>query len=183
MEELSDEELMRLAIEGNKKAFGVVYDRWAPRLAGFFLTRCGDQATAGDLTQEVFLRLAEKPTLFDPDRRFAPWIFAVALNRLRNHYRSANRVYIPVESLSQKNSDTHNASPDQQVDNARFASALERALNQLEPYHREVVLLRFREQLSLQEIAEVLGIPEGTVKSRLFYAIRYLGNALRAFKP
>lgn len=183
----SDEELMRRIKAGDHKAFAELYDRWAPRLYAFILSRGHSRIVADDVLQDIFMKLAEKPQLFDINRRFSSWIFTVTLNKLRNLNRDAYAHTAVLKALHTPSSATdagktadalhHN------IDRKVIKKALYEHLNHLEPHHREVVLMRYHDNLSLQEIAEILNIPEGTVKSRLFYALRLLAEKLKGFNP
>lgn len=180
----TDEEWMRRAIAGDAKAFAAVYEKWAPIIFRFLASRGAPLETARDLTQDIFLKLAERPELFHPDKRFSSWIFTVALNRLRNLKRDTfSRSFTSDAALLRQHPSGHVPAADNQVDEKNFLAALDAALEQLEETHRDVFLLRYKAQLSLAEIADILAIPEGTVKSRLFYALRKLAEKLKDFKP
>lgn len=175
----SDEVLMSLMQSGEEAAFNVLYERYGHRLYRYFYRMLGqDEALAGDCTQELFLRLIEKSAAFDPNRRFSAWIYAIAANMVKNEYRSRSRrpelQRLPEEGLPQDTAPELFA----RLDASARQRLLEQALQGLSEQQRECFLLRYQEELPIQEISEIVGCPEGTVKSRLHYALRKLNERL-----
>jgi len=177
----NDEALMALLQRGDEEAFNALYSRYGQRLYRYFYRMLGqDEEQAGDFTQELFMKIIEKPEAFDTERRFATWFYAVAANMVKNEYRRQGRKPVvqplPEEGLAQYPTESLMAKLDAPVQRQQ----LEKAVQALKPHHRECFLLRYQEELSIQQISEIVGCPEGTVKSRLHYALRRLGERLNA---
>lgn len=175
---LSDEQLMRrLASEGCEASFGELYDRYSQRMHRYFYRLLGNDAhRADDFTQELFMKVVEKTALFDPERRFSTWLYTVAGNMVKNEYRRISRKPEPPMVA-----DFLNENFSEDLDNQIFEQHLHLALDYLDETQRQCFLLRYQQDLSVREIAEILDCPEGTVKSRMFYTLKKLGNRLRAF--
>ena len=158
----SDEALLQvLAGLRDERAFVVLYDRWAGRMYRFFLRmHHRNAAKAEDLTQDLFLKIIEKPHFFDPERRFSTWIYSIAANQCKNEYRRKN-ILEPVGVYPDLPDDDASEYLPEKLDRAR-----------LDELHRKVFVLRWQEDLPLRDIADITGIPEGTVKSRLHFALK-----------
>lgn len=126
---------------------------------------------ASDVTQEVFVTATLKHDDYRPEVAPRTWLFGIALRHCQNASRKANRE-APLDWLSDR------GSPDPSADLIQ-REELRRALSALSEEHRTVVLLKEIEQLTYHEIAEILGIPAGTVKSRLHYAFLEMRKQLR----
>ena len=166
-----------LASEGCEASFGELYDRHSQRMHRYFYRLLGQNThRADDFTQELFMKLVEKTALFDPERRFSTWLYTVAGNMVKNEYRRLSRQVapLPVEDFFGENFS-------EDFDAQIFEQQLHQALGELDETQRQCFVLRYQEELSIREIAEILDCPEGTVKSRIFYTLKKLGNKLRAF--
>ncbi len=175
---LSDEQLMRqLDSEGCEASFGELYDRYCQRMHRYFYRMLGQNShRADDFTQELFMKVVEKTALFDPERRFSIWLYTVAGNMVKNEYRRLSRQQAP-PPVAEFFSENFSEEFDAQV----FEQELHQALGELDETQRQCFILRYQEELSVREIAVILDCPEGTVKSRMFYTLKKLGNKLRAF--
>jgi RNA polymerase sigma-70 factor (ECF subfamily) len=176
----TDESLMTLLQKGDEQAFNALYSRYGQRLYRYFYRMLGqDEEQASDFTQELFMKIIEQPEAFDAKRRFATWFYTVAANMVKNEYRRRGRKPklqpLPDEGLPQSNTEQLLAKLDAPIQR----QSLELAVQKLSPKHRECFLLRYQEELSVQQISEIIGCPEGTVKSRLHYAMRTLGKQLK----
>jgi RNA polymerase sigma-70 factor, ECF subfamily len=178
----SDEELMLRLREKEREAFSVLYDRYAGEMVNFFYRRLGrDEAKAQDFLHDLFLKLLGNPEKYVPGKAFRPWLYSIAINMCRNEYRSTKvrndyRLSVfPAASASFAGSE--------KIDMKLFEKELTAKLILLDEPHREVFLLRFEQELSISEIAEVMDCPEGTVKSRLFYTLKALSVQLKVFNP
>jgi RNA polymerase sigma-70 factor (ECF subfamily) len=155
---------------GDEPALNELLERWRPRLFGFLVRRVGDVA-AEDLFQETWLRVVRSRDRYDPKRRFSTWLFQIANNlcRDRGRRRKVEEGYKEtVREQVQHDAGRLEAPPlDLRMDVHRRLAALPERL-------REVLILRYYHQLPEADIAEVVGIPRGTVKSRLHSAVRTL---------
>ncbi len=175
---------MQHIAQGHTAAFDILYQRYSGRLLRYFYRMLnGDEEKAQDFLQELCLKLVEKPHLYDPDRRFSSWVFAIASNMVKNEYRrlEVRSVMTQLDDLSKL--PVGEWMDEGAIDREAFRQELEQALNHLSEKHREVFLLRYQEELSIREISEITTCSEGTVKSRLFYALRNLASRMEVFDP
>ncbi len=185
---LSDEQLMAGVQHSDTSAFDELYQRYSRRLLYFFYRMLsGDEEKAQDFLQDIFLKVVEKPGLFQTNRSFSTWIFTVAHNQCKNEYRRMgnrssvhNDENLDARSLPE-NSPYHPA--EEKVDHSAFGQAVMNELGKMEESHRGTFLLRFQENFSIREISEILDCSQGTVKSRLFYTARKLADKLKALNP
>jgi len=178
-EKYSDEQLMAAVAKGKESAFRQLYRRYADRMYRYFLRMLKYKvADAEDFTQELFAKLIEKPEAFDPSRRFSTWIYTLASNMIKNEYRRRDR-RLTIEPI---NGQEVPDSPDcwiEELDMPVVREYLALAVQNLDKKHRQCFLLRYESQRSIQEISEILDCPEGTVKSRIYYAVRKLSSQLK----
>ena len=179
----NDAELMLLLRKGSKEAFSALYDRYSDKLVGFFYRMLNkDTEKAQDLMHDIFVRIMENPGSFDTTKRFDTWLFHVAYNMCKNEYRKmsvreeyrASQVY---RELTTEEPGQH------RIDRVKFTEELNEKLGLLDEKQRSVFLLRYQQELSLRDIAGIMDCPEGTIKSRLFYAIKFLSEKLTVFDP
>lgn len=184
-EPFSDEQLMIRLQNGDTTALEAIYHRYADRLMGFLYRMMdGDRVQAEDLLQDVFVRLATTAKHFDTTRTFRPWLFTIAANLARNvHRQQSSRVDNEVKFV-----DTERATPVSPMtldhfDQELFRSMLHHSLQELSPDKRIAFILRYQEHLSLAEIADIQDCAIGTVKSRIFYTLRFLESSMTTFRP
>jgi len=172
---------MDQVVSGDHKAFNELYHRYKDRLYYFFYRMLGNsEDMANDFLQELFLKIIEKPESYQNSYPFKTWLFSVANNMCKNEYRR-----LSVRNDYQKNS--MNESPvcflsDSAIDHDQVLEKIFSTLDELGEEHRSAFLLRYREGFSMNEIAEILGLPEGTVKSRLYYSRKLLAEKLDYLK-
>jgi len=170
---LSDAELARLANDGDIRAFEEIYDRHASGVGRALASFAGpDEDVLDDLTQEVFLRVINGLPSYVPIRPFAHWLYTIALNVGRNHVRG-RRTVVFVDTDEMRNvaaaGNAVKTLPEEIV-----AKALMRLASRLPEHLLDVVSLRIGSGMPYGEIGEVLGIPEGTARSRMHSAVRIL---------
>ena len=153
---------------GDEGALAILMDRYKGPLYGFLNRRAGN-AAADDLFQESWIRVVRARARFDPKRRFSTWLFQIANNlcRDRARRRAVEHRYLEGARLESEGLATPPAPVGPRLDMERRLAALPGRL-------REVVLLRYYHDLGEKEIARALGIPRGTVKSRLHAAVKVL---------
>lgn len=150
------------ARQGDEQAFRELVEKYDRRLLYFIRRFERDANQASDLVQEVWLTVFRKIGTLESPAALQTWLYRIAHAKVVTAIRRAVRRDLPVHLLQDAA-----AAGDKQLDDADL---VHRALECLSADHREVLVLRFLEQLSLEEIGEVLGCPPGTVKSRLHYA-------------
>ena len=179
----SDAELAREALAGSEAAYRELVTRYATPAVNFIFRFVRDHALAEDLAQEGFLRVYQRLNTFDPERKFSSWFFQV-LRNITIDYLRINR--LPTSSLDELTEegnqgaavDRDSASPEELAGQSELATAMGAALSRIRPEYREVVVLRYQEGLTQPEIAEILGIPSGTVKTYLHRARKELAGIL-----
>ncbi|MGD1047900.1 MAG: RNA polymerase sigma factor [Candidatus Krumholzibacteriaceae bacterium] len=179
---LSDAELALLARDGNAAAFEEIYDRHAPGVARALASFVGgDTDSLEDLVQEVFFRVIDGIASYVPERPFPNWLYTVALNTGRNHVRD-HAMELPVDPSEL---DSMPLVGNESVDcpDDLIGARLLRLVTALPEELREVVFLRIGADLAYGEIGEILGIPEGTARSRMHNAIANLRERLGVANP
>jgi len=178
----SDEELMvLLASKRRNEALTQLHSRYAKRILGFFIRMFkGDRAKAQDFTQDLFLRVLDKHTQFNPERKFYTWMYVIASNMCKTEFRKSPNLEIPENESTISIDSKWNENI---ADKTLFQSELKKSIEQLEDYHQITFVLRYMQELSIKEIAEITEVSEGTVKSRLFYATKKITSKLEIFNP
>ncbi len=177
----SDEELVAALAGGDERAFEELVVRYRQRLFAFVYRHTGGP-DADDIVQETWMRILRAAGSFDSRKRFTTWLFQVALNLCRDFGRR-RRVRGPeAESgCNGEEQDVESEASSVMVEDAAAARIdAERFLARLPEEQREVLILRFHADLSEHEIADLLGCPPGTVKSRIHYALARLAKAAAA---
>ena len=179
----SDKWLYQRTLQGDTTAFELLVDRYHAPLFRFLYRQTGDYMLAEDLLQETFTRLITYHG--DPPAHFRAWAYTVASNLTRDHFRSAHyRHEADVIDQDDEVSRAGRFDPSQTLAVEDILSlnatseVVAQALQQLTPEQRETVILRFYHSLPLDEIALISSVPLGTVKSRLFHALRRLKGLL-----
>jgi len=189
----SDESLMLDFLDGSRAAFEALVDRYQGELHAFIYRFLNSAAAADDVFQETFLQLYQSAHTFDPARRFRPWLFTIAANKARDwHRRHRSRGEISLDApISTARSTVTLAdltagrgqAPGERSEVADEAALVKTAVDGLPPALREILLLSYFQRLSYAQISETLGIPLGTVKSRLHAAVAAFAEQWRAMRP
>ncbi len=191
---LSDEELLVAYREGDVRAFEVLVERYAREVYNYLRRYLGDPTLAEDAFQQTFLQLHVKKHLYQEGRPVRPWLYTIATNQAIDLLRRQKR-----HSAASLDADVK----DNEGNATSFAASLEaepvdplgnlqdeeqrlwirEAILELPGHLRAVVIMAYQQGLKQREIAEALGIPVGTVKSRLHAAVQRLGQMWRAAHP
>lgn len=176
----SDESLFaRYVAEEDDCAFTVLHARYAPRISGFIARRIDDEARVEDLTQDTFLRIHRARRSYDPGRKFSTWIHTIANNLLKNEFRNRSRhgerlfsdlrPEVPIDGTPSRGAEFAGSDPDpeEQAYRGELRAAIDSAIGRMEDHHRVPFVLREIDDWTYEEIADAIGIPVGTVKSRL----------------
>jgi len=177
----SDEVLVARAVRGEERAFSVLVDRHQDRLFRFLrFALQGDRAQAEDAVQETFIQVHRALASFQGRSSFRTWLFGVARNVSR-HCGSPDAWGVSGRVSDEALLDLPDGQPDPlaRVEQRQIQDAVRDAIRALSPLHRAVVFLRDIDGLSYDEIAEALGVPVGTVRSRLHNARATLAERLR----
>lgn len=170
----SDEILMQKVAKGDVKAFEILYERYSGLIYRFFYRMLWqDEALSQDFTQDIFLKIIEKPLLFDSNRTFKSWIYTLANNKCKNAYRDKKDFHSIDKQIFK-----YNANIELNIDAQRGEQELIKIIDTMEVSFKECFILRYFDDLSIKEIAVILEIPEGTIKSRLHYITKKIASEL-----
>lgn len=176
----SDEELARGVQQGNNGDLISLVERHYDALVGYlYRLNGGDRMLSEDMVQETFLRALRSIGGYEFPRPFKPWLYAIATNLARNHYKRADTRYaVAADDEILGDMPESDALPEEVMMLDEDTRDLVAALRVLPDHQRETIILRYCQELSLAEIGEILNIPVGTVKSRLSLGLKRLRAAM-----
>jgi RNA polymerase sigma-70 factor (ECF subfamily) len=172
---LTDGELIAGFIGGRADGFEELVRRYQRPITGYVFRMIGDYEASLDVTQEVFIKVYNSIEKYCPDYKFSTWLYRIAHNAAVDHLR---RNSVTPQSLETENADgayeiqieSRLSSPEQDRERSEWRTEIDAVVRCLPPAYRDLILLRHSRDLSYDEIAEVTGLPLGTVKNRLFRA-------------
>ncbi|MFT5365294.1 MAG: RNA polymerase sigma-70 factor (ECF subfamily) [Candidatus Latescibacterota bacterium] len=186
---LSDAELIQRIMKRDSEAFAVLFDRYIGQVTDHLTRMLRDAGAADDVAQEVFLRVWNRADQWSGAGAFQGWLFRIATNLALNHLRGKKRRReqpLEMPSMYDEDEDENlvpgwmidhvSLGPDAHVEQSEQRQMLGRMIADLPEEKREVFEMVHDEELGLGEVAKRLGIPEGTVKSRLFHARKKLAD-------
>lgn len=180
----TDAELTGRALAGSEGAARELVRRYERPVFNLIVRIVANPALAEDLAQDTFVKAFTRLTTYDSTCKFSNWILKIAHNTAIDHLR---RPHPPTASFDGDDSGrgldslaSTTAGPHLLAERSELAAAFDAAIGRLRPEYREVVILRYQEEFSYEEIAEVLDLPIGTVKSYLHRARAELAEAMRA---
>lgn len=173
MTEQDDLMLVRQCLEGNTKAFESIVDKYQKAIFNVAFRMVSDYDDAEDIAQSVFIKAFEKLATFNPKYKFFSWLYRMAVNESLNFLNQRKRL----QELD-KNFVSKTKRPDEAYDDIELSQNIQNALMHLKPDYRAILVLKHFEDFSYEEIGYVLGIPEKTVKSRLYTARQLLKDIL-----
>jgi RNA polymerase sigma-70 factor (ECF subfamily) len=184
MQELTDAELIKIYLKGEQAALEELVRRYFRQVFLFTKTFVKQDQEAEDITQETFIKAWKNLKSFDPEKKFKTWIFQIAKNTCIDYLRK-NKNMLAADSLQEEQmsislehmTDT-NPLPEQLFDSLGFEKKLEEVLNTLPENYKQTVSLHLQQDLTFQEISEILNEPLNTVKSRYRRALLSLRQSL-----
>lgn len=172
-----DGELVVRALAGREEGFEELVRRYQRPIVAYVYRMVGDYDAALDLAQEVFIKVYNSLERYRPEFKFSTWIYRIAHNAAIDHLRRAGAARtedLEVEGEGgrtfEKPLASGTPSPEQETERGERRAEIEDVVCQLQPAYRELIVLRHSHDLSYDEIAEVTGLPLGTVKNRIFRA-------------
>ena len=178
LSELSDGELVQELCRNNIDALGIFFDRYYVQLYRTALAILHDSAAAEDVAQDCFLRLHRYATRINTELPLVPWLYRVTVNLSYTWVTRRQRRRISLEGLVDQLMSPSSQSPDQMVEYKDSQRRVRDAVAALPLNQRVVIVLHYQNGLSVEEIADVVECPIGTVKSRLHYARESLRRTL-----
>jgi RNA polymerase sigma-70 factor, ECF subfamily len=172
---VTDEELLRQYLDGEERAFVMLMQRYKQPIITFIYRFLGDYDDATDIAQETFVRLHRFGHTFKGEVKFSTWLFTIAANLSKSELkRYRRRMGVSMSAAFKRDEagedwDVPDESyrPDEQVDSNRIAQEVQKALMNIPPSYRQMIILRDVQQMSYEEISEITGVEMGTVKSRI----------------
>lgn len=188
---MEDRELLQRHLAGEEAALATLIERYQVELFNFLARFTGNTELAEDIFQDTFLQLHLSAATFDMDRRLKPWLFTIAANKARDALRKKSRrpaLPLDAEVSSGTEGNTTYAelipsnipSPDENILNLETRQAVQRVVQEMPENLRTVLLLNYFQEFPYQEIAEMLNLPLGTVKSRLHTAVKQFAQRWKA---
>jgi len=171
MQQKTDEELAVLVQGKNEGAFGVLMSRYQPKLLRYGRKFLSENAPIEDVVQEVFIKAYQNIQSFDVSRSFSPWIYRIAHNMFANTLRYNSRHPLAFVDLDMFGAHmAYEIDPGAEEEREETRTLVSAGIESLSPLYQEVLILYYLEELSYQDIAEVLRVPVGTVGIRLHRA-------------
>jgi RNA polymerase sigma-70 factor, ECF subfamily len=176
--ETTDEVLVTLISQGDKRALQTLYGRHSVRVYRFVLRFLNDEALAEDMVSEVFFDVWRQADRFEGRSQVSTWLLAIARNKALSvlRRRSTEELDEEVAEFIEDPSDD----PEVSMQKRQQASVLQACLTELSPAHREIVDLVYYHEKSIEEVADIVGVPANTVKTRMFYARKRIGELMAA---
>lgn len=168
-----DAQLVRLCRDGDAAAFGELIDRYQKTLFNTALRITSDYEEARDITQSTFVKAYERLDSFNPEFKFFSWIYRILLNEALNALKQRRQnADVDPEQLA------HDRTPERDFEAHKLSAKIDTALRALSLEYRVVIVLRHFNEMSYDEMSEILSIPAKTVKSRLYTARQNLAAIL-----
>jgi RNA polymerase sigma-70 factor (ECF subfamily) len=168
-----DTELVKQGLEGDKLSVGLLVDKYQKPIFNIVYRMCHNLEDARDITQGVFIRAFQKLYTFNIEKKFFSWLCRIAINESLNFLKQQKKmVEIPV------NMPLREEGPDHAIVNKEEREQIRQALMEIEPKYRILIILKHFQNFSYTKIAEIMNLPEKTIKSRLYSARQKLGQIL-----
>lgn len=174
---INDTELLSQIAAGEQSAVRTLFARHHLRIFRFIMRKTGNEATAEELTNEVFLEIWRHAGKFEGRSAASTWMLSIAHNRTVSLLRRRSEAQLD-EGVAEQIADGADT-PETSASKRGKGEQIRACMDQLTPDHREIIDLVYYHEKSITEVSEVLDIPEGTVKTRMFHARKKLGDILR----
>jgi len=178
---MTDEQLIASHINGDTEAFSQLVGRYETELYRYLVSFTGQPSVAEEAFQEAFLQVHLVADRFEQTRKFRPWLYTIAVNKARDILRArGRRPSMQVTAVDDESSESdlwahllrEEDTPETLYEQKELRETVQKVIGQMSENLREILLLAYFKQLQYKEIAEVVGVPLGTVKSRLHAAVK-----------
>ena len=176
--ETSDKALVGLIAKGDKSAMQVLFGRHKVRLFRFLMRLVGNEATAEDLMRAVFIEVWREAAKFEGRSQVATWLLGIARHKALSVLRRRSAETLDEEALELVEDPADN--PETALQKYERSELLRDCLAELSPAHREIIDLVYYHERSIDDVASIIGVPQSTVKTRMFYARKRIGELLAA---
>lgn len=175
-----DEQLICEVLNGDPEAFGFLVKKYEKPIFNLMFRATGSVEDAADLAQDAFLKAYDKIDTYTPGRKFYSWLYTIAFNVARDFLRKGNRMPESIHHLPDRVLESENAfqCPPEAERNAEIQS-LFKALSSLPIDYREALVLRFREDMSIKDVARILGLSTSGVKMRIHRGLEKLRKIIQ----
>ena len=180
----NDAVLLEKYLDGDEDSFVALIRRYERQLYNYLANYLGNQADADDVFQETFVQIHKSAGAFDTSRPFKPWLYTIATNKARDAMRRDRQTAVSLDSpISSDEEDSYVGmingnipSPEKICMNQELVLSVRKIVGQLPEKFRVVLLLCYFNELTNRQASEIAGVPEGTIKSRLYTAVRMFAN-------
>lgn len=167
----SDEQIIQKHLSGDKAAFSELVKKYLGPVYNFVFRLVNNRETAEDLTQEIFLKVWKKLYRYNLDKSFRTWLYTIAKNTTFDYLKKKRELPFAIFSDEEGNNILENIAsdevlPDKILEQKDISKRLDAVLREIPPHYRAILLLHYKEDFSLHEVAEILDEPYNTVKSR-----------------
>lgn len=176
MTDLSDSVLMQQVRDGDLRKLAVLFERHHRALFHFFLRCTGNRELGEDLVQEVYFRILRYRHTYDPKYSFTAWMYQIARNAQMDHFQKRRPEPLPEGDDATDRMPSAAPLADEHISRQQEVAILKKAMDLLPEDKRELLVLSRYQELKYEEIAQILGIEVGTVKVRVFRAVKALGQ-------
>jgi len=185
---VSDEELMAQVARRDVQSFNIIFTRYYKQIFNFIRKSIYDHRTAEDITQEVFLRIFRSAGRFDPERKFSSWIYKIAFNEIKRYFAKAsakktssiNEPLDPTTGGAERGDmiEYQGPGPEMSAESEKKTRQIRVLIETLPEKQRTVMILKVYQELTFEEISQILDCPLSTVLSRMRYAVKKLQKAI-----
>ena len=173
----SDEMLLESIADGSRNAMHILYCRHNVRIYRFILRMIRDASIAEDLTSQVFLDVWRTASHFEGRSQVSTWLLSIARFKALTAMRQRRHEDIDQDEMLEIADDAD--TPETSLDRSNTSAILRACVAKLSPAHREIINLVYYHEMSVEEAGRIIGIPQSTVKTRMFYARKQLADLLR----
>ena len=181
VQQLVDGHVIKACQRGDREAFRLLFEAYKDRVFTIAVYSLRDETLAGDVTQQIFLKLMTRINQFRGDSEFTTWLYRLVINSCHDERRKHWR-FLPLGSDNALGRADQRRSQETRYEQKEIADSVKEAIGTLKPKMRLPILLKYIEGLSYEEIASVLECSPGTIASRLNRAHKMLANKLRHLK-
>ena len=179
---MTDVQLIEEYLSGDISSFNILVKRWEKLIYNFVYRYIGDLEIAKDVTQNVFIKIYQNLYKLKEHDKFSSWTYTIAANLCKDEIKKMRRKSsVPIDCIKEKNENDYNlvedssAQPDAKLNQVQLEQLIKQALQAIPEEQRVVIIMKEYQGLKFNEIAQTLGEPLNTVKSRMYYGL----NALR----
>lgn len=176
---LSDKKLVSQTLQGDQDAYAQLVDRYKKQIYNLMYRHTNSADDAAEMTQDIFCKAYERLNTYQHEKSFFSWLYTMALNMTRDRKRKQNYHYERMNQISHE-MEKSSPSPSKQIESSEQTEHLWRALDHLSDNRKEMVILRYRHDHSIQDLAEIFNLSESAIKMRLHRALADLNVILKS---